>query len=72
MGKPLNFNQAHGHIMLLPSLHFVLMGALLLLPYFPHSCGKNTIGDEGAMALAESMKTMTNLQKLWQVDLIIQ
>ena len=32
--------------------------------HFPHSLYGNSIGDEGAVAIAESMKTMTSLQVL--------
>ena len=31
---------------------------------FPFSLQHNSIGDEGAVAISEAMKTMNNLQKL--------
>ena len=44
----------------------------LCLHYFPHSLNDNIIGVEGAVAIAEAMKTMTstNLQLLKYVDLM--
>ena len=41
--------QCHGGVFLSPSIH---------------SLYDNVIGDEGAKALSEAMKTMTNLQEL--------
>ena len=34
-----------------------------------YSLGDNSIGDEGAVAISEAVKTMTNLQQLEYVDL---
>jgi hypothetical protein len=35
-----------------------------VLCYFPHSHGMNSVGDEGAVAIAEAVKKMNNLQQL--------
>ena len=35
-----------------------------LLYYFPHSLYRNSIGDEGAVAIAAAVKTMNSLQLL--------
>ena len=36
----------------------------VFLSPFTHSLERNSIGDEGAKALSDTMKTMTNLQML--------
>ena len=42
----------------------------IILVYFIHSLDFNSIKDEGAIAVSEAMKTMTNLQRLKYVDLV--
>ena len=37
---------------------------LIFLYIFIHSLDSNSIKDEGAVAMSEAMKTMTNLQEL--------
>ena len=42
----------------------VVIGRDYLLCYFPHSLSMNSIGDEGAVAIAKAVKKMNNLQRL--------
>ena len=35
-----------------------------IIAYFPHSLRGNSVGDEGAVAIAKAVKKMNNLQKL--------
>ena len=42
--------------------HVIL--SLLTTGIFSHSLWNNSIGDEGAVAIAEAVKTMSNLQTL--------